>query len=47
MSDLAAAGISMKAVTDKLTIDGVKLFSDAFDELLSTVEKNSKRGGAS
>jgi transaldolase / glucose-6-phosphate isomerase len=47
MSDLAEVGISMKAVTDKLTVDGVKLFSDAFDELLSTVEKNSKRGGAS
>jgi transaldolase/glucose-6-phosphate isomerase len=43
MSDLAAAGIVMKEVTDKLTTDGVKLFADAFDTLLAAVEKNSKR----
>jgi len=43
MSDLAAVGISMKEVTDKLTRDGVKLFADAFDQLLAAVEKNSKR----
>ncbi|HVM91432.1 MAG TPA: bifunctional transaldolase/phosoglucose isomerase [Terriglobales bacterium] len=43
MSDLAAAGISMKDVTDKLTADGVKLFADAFDKLLEAVEKNTKR----
>ena len=43
MSDLAGAGISMKEVTDKLTADGVKLFADAFDKLLETVEKNTHR----
>jgi len=43
MSDLAAAGIVMKDVTDKLTADGVKLFADAFDTLLAAVEKNSRR----
>ncbi len=43
MSDLAAAGIVMKDVTDKLTADGVKLFADAFDTLLAAVEKNTKR----
>src|ERR1035438_2038784 len=43
MADLAAVGISMKEVTDKLTVDGVKLFADAFDALLEAVEKNSKR----
>jgi transaldolase/glucose-6-phosphate isomerase len=43
MSDLAAAGISMKEVTDKLTADGVKLFADAFDKLLAAVEKSSPR----
>jgi transaldolase / glucose-6-phosphate isomerase len=42
MDDLARAGISMKEVTDKLTQDGVKLFADAFDKLLATVEKNTK-----
>ena len=43
MADLAAAGISMKEVTDKLTADGVKLFADAFDKLLDAVEKNTHR----
>jgi transaldolase/glucose-6-phosphate isomerase len=43
MADLAAVGISMKEVTDKLTVDGVKQFADAFDELLETVENNTKR----
>jgi len=42
MDDLARAGISMKEVTDKLTDDGVKLFADAFDKLLSAVEKNTR-----
>ena len=42
MEDLARVGISIKEVTDKLTQDGVKLFADAFDKLLATVEKNTK-----
>jgi transaldolase / glucose-6-phosphate isomerase len=41
MATLPKVGISMKDVTDKLTIDGVKLFADAFDELLAAVEKSS------
>lgn len=45
MDDLAAAGISMKEVTDKLTDDGVKLFADAFDKLLAAVEKNTQSKG--
>jgi transaldolase/glucose-6-phosphate isomerase len=43
MTDLAAVGIVMKTLTDKLTADGVKLFADAFDTLLAAVEKNTKR----
>src|SRR6266851_4427725 len=43
LSDLAAVGIVMKDVTDKLTADGVRLFADAFDTLLAAVEKNTKR----
>lgn len=46
MADLAGVGIVMKDVTDKLTADGVKLFADAFDELLAAVEKNTKRSSA-
>lgn len=45
MDDLARSGISMKEVTDKLTDDGVKLFADAFDKLLATVEKSTQQKG--
>jgi transaldolase/glucose-6-phosphate isomerase len=45
MGDLAKAGISMKEVTDKLTVDGVKLFSDAFDQLLAAVERSTVQKG--
>jgi transaldolase / glucose-6-phosphate isomerase len=44
MESLAKVGISIKEVTDKLTNDGVKLFADAFDQLLEAVEKSSKSG---
>jgi transaldolase / glucose-6-phosphate isomerase len=46
METLAKVGISIKEVTDKLTNDGVKLFADAFDQLLEAVEKSSKSGNA-
>src|ERR1017187_6013995 len=46
MSGLAAAGIAMKDVTNRLTRDGVKLFADAFDKLLEAVEKNTHRSAA-
>ena len=41
MADLAKAGISMKEVTDKLMVDGVKLFADAFKTLLEGVGKSA------
>jgi transaldolase/glucose-6-phosphate isomerase len=41
MADLAKAGISMKEVTDKLLVDGVKLFSDAFTQLLAATGKSA------
>jgi transaldolase / glucose-6-phosphate isomerase len=41
MDTLPKVGISMKEVTDQLTRDGVKLFADAFDQLLAAVEKSS------
>lgn len=41
MDTLPKVGILMKEVTDKLTKDGVKLFADAFDQLLAAVEKSS------
>jgi len=41
MADLAKAGISMREVTDKLMVDGVKLFADAFKTLLDAVSKTA------
>jgi transaldolase len=41
MTDLEAAGISMKQVTEKLVADGVKLFADAFSQLITAVEKHA------
>jgi transaldolase / glucose-6-phosphate isomerase len=45
MDDVAKAGISIKEVTTKLTIDGVKLFADAFHTLLEAVEKSTQQKG--
>ncbi|GAC1617658.1 MAG: hypothetical protein NVS9B13_04610 [Candidatus Acidiferrum sp.] len=41
MESLGKAGISMKEVTDKLLADGVKLFADAFVELLNATGKSA------
>lgn len=46
MADLAGVSIVMRDVTDKLTADGIKLFADAFDTLLTAVEKNTKRSSS-
>ncbi|MEH1935540.1 MAG: bifunctional transaldolase/phosoglucose isomerase [Nostoc sp.] len=39
MLKLQRAGISFKSVTDQLLVEGLDLFSDAFDQLLGSVEK--------
>jgi transaldolase/glucose-6-phosphate isomerase len=44
MDNLAKAGISMKEVTDKLLTDGVKLFADAFKQLLDATGKSAGVG---
>src|SRR5262249_3662423 len=41
MSDLEKAGISMKEVTDKLVVDGVRLFADAFKQVLEATGKSA------
>jgi transaldolase/glucose-6-phosphate isomerase len=41
MANLAKAGISMKEVTEKLVVDGVKLFADAFHQLLEATGKTA------
>ncbi|HKS80749.1 MAG TPA: bifunctional transaldolase/phosoglucose isomerase [Candidatus Acidoferrales bacterium] len=40
MQNLEKAGISMKAATDQLTADGVRLFAEAFDKLLAAVKQS-------
>ena len=41
MENLGKAGISMKEVTDKLLLDGVRLFADAFKTLLDATGKSA------
>jgi transaldolase len=41
MSDMEAAGISMKQITDKLLADAVKLFQDPFKQLLDAITKHA------
>jgi transaldolase / glucose-6-phosphate isomerase len=41
MANLQKAGISMQEVTDKLVVDGVKLFADAFKQLLEATGKTA------
>jgi len=41
MANLEKAGISMKEATEKLVVDGVKLFADAFHELLDATGKTA------
>jgi transaldolase len=43
MSDLEKAGISMKQVTGKLLDDAIKLFDDAFTQLLQAVDQKRAR----
>src|SRR5580698_4065621 len=42
MANLAAAGISMKKVTDDLVTQAVKLFAEPFDKLLNAVDAKCK-----
>jgi len=46
MATLAEVGISIKDVADKLLVDGVQLFSDAFGKILKAVEKQTREAGA-
>ncbi len=43
MASLEQTGISMKAVTDKLLVDGLQQFVDAFDRLLAATASASSR----
>jgi transaldolase len=45
MRDLAAAGVSMKDVTDKLIVDGIASFQKSFDDLIAGLEKKTQSLG--
>ena len=45
MDLLAHSGISMKQVTDALLVDGVRLFAEAFGELLKAVDRQRQAPG--
>jgi transaldolase/glucose-6-phosphate isomerase len=46
MATVAELGISMKEVTDRLLAEGVRLFSDAFQKLLATVDRQRREAWA-
>ncbi len=46
MATLREIGVSMKDVTEKLLVEGVQLFSDAFAKLLKAVERQTGGTGA-
>ena len=43
MSDLAKAGISMREVTDKLLVEAIQLFDEAFDKLIAAVDQKKTK----
>lgn len=43
LAELDQLGIGLKPVCDKLLVDGVKLFADAFDKLLAAVAAQGKK----
>jgi transaldolase/glucose-6-phosphate isomerase len=46
MATLAEVGISMKDVTNKLLVEGVQLFADAFAKLLDALDRQTRQVGA-
>ena len=46
LATLGELGISFKAVTDTLLADGLRLFTDAFEQLLGSVQRQSHEAGA-
>lgn len=46
METLERVGISMQEVTDKLLDDGVKIFNDAFEKLLTVMDRKGQAAGA-
>jgi transaldolase len=45
MSDLAAAGVNMESVTDKLLTEGLASFQKSFDSLIGGLDKKKAELG--
>ena len=43
LESLPKLGISLKEATDRLLVDGLKIFSDAFDKLLNALDARLNR----
>jgi transaldolase len=43
LSDLKRVGIDLDAVTEQLQVDGVKAFSDSFDQLIAALEEKCRQ----
>jgi len=43
LNDLKNIGINLDAITEQLQVDGVKAFSDSFDQLLSALEEKCRQ----
>jgi transaldolase / glucose-6-phosphate isomerase len=42
LADLQRGGVSLKAITEELTIEGVQQFADAFDKLFATIARRRR-----
>jgi transaldolase / glucose-6-phosphate isomerase len=42
LTDLERGGISLKAITEELTVEGVQQFADAFDKLFATIAQRRR-----
>ncbi len=45
LNDLKKVGIDLEAITEQLQVDGVKAFSDSFDQLLAALEEKCRQFG--
>jgi transaldolase len=43
LNDLKKAGINLDSITEQLQVDGVKSFSDSFDQLIAALEEKCKQ----
>jgi len=45
LNDLKRVGVDLDAITEQLQVDGVKAFSDSFEQLLAALEEKCRHFG--